>query len=143
MRIKFKLLIVCLFASICLSAQTQEDNLAKLLNKNPEADTNKNGVLSEAEAKAFRLNTLSADEIDWKWPTPPTFPNEAYGSRTKVNPDLIGDNHFFDVWVPEGDGPFPVMIYAHGGGFSSGSKVKALGSMPKVAEDKVFPKVGL
>lgn len=137
MRIKFNILIVCLFASICLSAQTQEDNLAKLLKKNPEVDTNKDGVLSEAEAKAFRLNIIPANEIDWEWPISPTFPNEAFGSRTMVNPDLIGDNHLFVVWIPDGDGPFPVMIYAHGGGFSSGSKVKALGSMPKVAEDKV------
>jgi len=80
---------------------------------------------------------FSQDEIDWGWKIPPTFPNEAYGPRTDVNPELIGDNHLFDVWVPDGDGPYPVMIYAHGGGFSSGSKVKALGSMPKVAEDKV------
>ncbi len=80
---------------------------------------------------------VSPDEIDWGWRHTPTFPNEAYGPRTDVDPDLIGDNHLFDVWVPDGDGPYPVMIYAHGGGLSSGSKVKALGSMPKVSEDDV------
>ena len=83
------------------------------------------------------LHAAPADEFDWEWRITPTFPNEAYGPRTDVNPDLIGDNHLFDVWVPDGDGPYPVMIYAHGGGFSSGSKTKALGSMPKLAEDKV------
>jgi hypothetical protein len=80
---------------------------------------------------------VPANEIDWGWRIKPTFPNEAYGPRTDVNPDLIGDNHLFDVWVPDGDGPYPVMIYAHGGCFSSGSKTKALGSIPKLAEDKV------
>ena len=88
-------------------------------------------------AKASNLNAVPADEIDWGWRHNPTFPNEAYGPRTDFNPDLIGDNHLFDVWVPDGDGPYPVMIYAHGGGFTSGSKVKALGSMPKVREDNV------
>ncbi len=83
------------------------------------------------------LHAVPADEIDWGWSTPPTFPNEAYGPRTDVNPDLIGDNHLFDVWVPDGDGPYPVMIYAHGGGFKSGSKVKAIGGRPKLAEDNI------
>jgi len=77
------------------------------------------------------------DEIDWGWRIKPTFPNEAYGSRTDVNPELTGDNQLFDVWAPDGDGPYPVMIYAHGGGFGSGDKIKAIGSMPKLAEDKV------
>jgi len=81
---------------------------------------------------------VPADQIDWGWPNiEPTFPNEAYGPRTDVNPELTGDNHLFDVWVPDGEGPFPVMIYAHGGGFGSGDKIKALGSMPKLAEDNI------
>ena len=88
-------------------------------------------------AKASNLNAVPADEIDWGWRHNPTFPNEAYGPRTDVNPDLIGDNHLFDVWAPEGDGPYPVMIYAHGGGFRSGSKVKAIGGRPKMAGDNV------
>ena len=80
---------------------------------------------------------VPADEIDWGWKIKPTFPNEAYGSRTDVNPELTGDNHLFDAWVPEGEGQYPVVIYAHGGGFSSGDKMKAIGSMPKLAEDKI------
>ena len=80
---------------------------------------------------------VPADEIDWGWRVAQTFPNEAYGPRTDVNPDLIGDNHLFDVWCPDVEGQYPVMIYAHGGGFGSGSKVKALGSMPNVAKDNV------
>lgn len=80
---------------------------------------------------------VPADEIDWGWRIKPTFPNEAYGPRIDVNPELTGDNHLFDVWAPDGEGPYPVMIYAHGGGLGSGDKLKALGSMPKLAEDKV------
>jgi hypothetical protein len=57
---------------------------------------------------ASGVYAVPADEIDWGWSTPPTFPNEAYGPRIDVNPDLIGDNHLFDVWCPDGEGPFPV-----------------------------------
>ncbi len=80
---------------------------------------------------------VPANEIDWGWRIKPTLPNEAYGPRTDVNPELTGDNQLFDVWAPDGDGLYPVMIYAHGGGFGSGDKIKALGSMPKLVEAKV------
>ena len=80
---------------------------------------------------------VPADEIDWGWSIPPTFPNEAYGPRIDVDPELTGDNHLFDVWAPDGEGLYPVVIYSHGGGFGSGDKIKAIGSMPKLAEDKV------
>ncbi len=82
-------------------------------------------------------DAVPADEIDWGWSIKPTFPNEAYGSRIDVNPELTGDNHLFDVWAPDGEGSYPVVIYAHGGGFGSGDKIKALGSMPKLAENEV------
>ena len=82
-------------------------------------------------------DALPDDEIDWGWKILPTFPNEAYGPRTDVNPELTGDNHLFDVWAPDGDDLYPVVIYAHGGGFSSGDKTKAIGSKPKLAEDKI------
>jgi len=83
---------------------------------------------------------VPADEIDWEWKIKPTFPNEAYGPRTDVNPELTGDNHLFDVWAPEGEGQYPVVIYADGGGFSSGDKMKAIGSMPKLAGSKIVLK---
>ena len=91
----------------------------------------------EASVLSAGAGALAADEIDWGWRIKPTFPNEAYGSRTKVNPELTGDNHLFDVWVPDGDGLYPVVIYAHGGGFSSGDKMKAIGSKPKLTGDKI------
>jgi|GEM_PF-1072932 len=82
-------------------------------------------------------NTVPADEIDWGWRIKPTFPNEAYGLRVDVNPELTGDNHLFDVWVPGGEGPYPAVIYAHGGAFNSGDKIKAIGNMPKLAGDSI------
>ncbi|MBK1879906.1 alpha/beta hydrolase fold domain-containing protein [Pelagicoccus mobilis] len=43
----------------------------------------------------------------------------------------------FDVWVPDGAGPFPVYIYAHGGGFTGGSKKRMVLSGPLLANDGV------
>lgn len=83
------------------------------------------------------VDAAPADEIDWGWRIKPTFPNEAYGQRIDVDPELTGDNHLFDVWAPDGEGPYPVVIYAHGGGFGSGDKIKAIGSMPKLAENQI------
>ena len=80
---------------------------------------------------------VPADGIDWGWGIKPTFPNEAYGPIVDVNPELTGDNHLFDVWAPEGEDLYPVVIYANGGGFSSGDKMKTIGNMPKLAEDKI------
>lgn len=51
---------------------------------------------------------VPADEIVWGWSIPPTFPNEAYGPRTDVDPELTGDIHLFDVWVPDGEGLYPL-----------------------------------
>ena len=66
---------------------------------------------------------VPADQINWGWNAyPPTFPNEAYGTLTDVDPDDVGDNQLFDVWCPDGEGPFPCYIYAHGGSFIGSSK---------------------
>ena len=54
-------------------------------------------MLIAARFLSTGVYAVPADEIDWGWSTPPTFPNEAFGPRIDVNPNLIGDNHLFDV----------------------------------------------
>jgi hypothetical protein len=82
-------------------------------------------ILSMAfAAMSLDVYGVPVDEINWGWNAyPPTFPNEAYGPLTDVDPDLRGDNQLFDVWCPDGEGPFPCYIYAHGGSFIGGSKI--------------------
>jgi len=89
---------------------------------------------------------VTADQIDWFWQEggEPTFPNEAYGPEVLVDPNRIGDNksnvgdnQLFDVWVPDGVGPFPVYIYAHGGGFTGGSKRRMVLAGPLLQADDV------
>lgn len=89
---------------------------------------------------------VTADQIDWFWQEggEPTFPNEAYGPEVLVDPDKlpsgdsnVGDNQLFDVWVPGGVGPFPVYVYAHGGGFTGGSKRRMTLAGPLLQNDDV------
>ncbi|NQZ78323.1 MAG: alpha/beta hydrolase fold domain-containing protein, partial [Ekhidna sp.] len=89
---------------------------------------------------------VTADQIDWRWEEggEPTFPNEAYGPEVLVDPDKlpsgdsnVGDNQLFDVWVPDGVGPFPVYIHAHGGGFTGGSKRRMVLAGPLLQNDNV------
>jgi acetyl esterase len=43
----------------------------------------------------------------------PAFANVAYGPHAR---------NVFDLWRPQGDGPFPLVLYIHGGGFRQGDK---------------------
>lgn len=48
--------------------------------------------------------------------------------RAKPAPDLADEKygphprHVFDLWRPQGNGPFPLVLYIHGGGFRQGDK---------------------
>lgn len=52
----------------------------------------------------------------------------AQDNNSKPAPDAAdvkyGDHarNVFDVWVPKGEGPFPLVLYIHGGGFRGGDK---------------------
>src|SRR5689334_14995136 len=43
----------------------------------------------------------------------PDFADVTYGPH---------ERHVFDLWRPKGDGPFPLVLYIHGGGFMAGDK---------------------
>lgn len=43
----------------------------------------------------------------------PEFANVRYGDHPR---------NLFDLWRPKGDGPFPLVLYIHGGGFRAGDK---------------------
>jgi len=68
----------------------------------------------------------------------PTFLDEVYGPNTAIDPNPdSGNNNLFDVYVPDGEGPYPFLIYAHGGGFGSGNKDKAIGNMPELTNEGI------
>jgi len=115
------LLLVLVFPTLTFAqTETQEDRLAELLVKFPAADADKDGILTIAEARAFRdkrqaepkaeRSKRSANRPD------PTFADVVYGPH---------ERNRLDVWIPEespDDLPFPVVIYFHGGGFVGGDK---------------------
>ncbi len=97
---------------------------------------------------AASVNLIDPDDHDWRWEegAEPTFPNECYGVGDLCLVDIDdnisgkkndGDNQLFDVWVPDGVGPFPVFVHAHGGGFTGGSKKRMALAGPLLANDDV------
>lgn len=55
-----------------------------------------------------------------------------------ANLDYMGANNprqMLDLWVPAGDGPFPIILWIHGGGFLSGSKAS-----PPRFPDRMMPR---
>ncbi|HEC42441.1 MAG TPA: hypothetical protein ENI20_06395 [Bacteroides sp.] len=101
-------------------AQTEEEKLASWLKKYPEADTNKDGVLTKEEAKAYQMK-LQAKEQKEELPAP-THADVAYG------PDPM---NILDLWLVPSDKPTPLLVDIHGGGFRGGDKSKISGDLIK------------
>lgn len=93
-------------------AQTSNDNdrLREALKQYPQADKDKDGVLTIAEAKAY-LATMTGGSKG-KVLTP-DFANVSYGAHER---DVL------DFWKAKSDKPTPVVVFIHGGGFVGGSK---------------------
>ena len=104
------------------SNQQRRDRLAELLKRFPAADANRDGVLTEGEARAFRDRARSAQrprEADSTRPQP-THADVTYGPR---------ERNTLDLYLVESKTPTPLVIYIHGGGFVGGDK---RGVSPKV-----------
>ncbi|HEY6169807.1 MAG TPA: alpha/beta hydrolase [Verrucomicrobiae bacterium] len=111
-------------------AQTTSENndrLKQALKRYPEADTNKDGVLTDAEARAH-LKKLKGGK-------PPGA--KAKSAASKTTGPTLGDVHYgphernvLDFWKAKSDQPTPVVVFIHGGGFVAGDK-------SKVREDKL------
>lgn len=113
--------IFLLFVLADVSAsEPQAERLAQLLEKHPQADSNRDGLLSREEAKAYLNSATHAETSDRKSrrrpKTPPTVADIAYGEHKRQK---------FDLYVPKGASvphPFPILVYFHGGGFVGGDK---------------------
>jgi acetyl esterase len=81
----------------------------------PDADADKDGVLTEAEARAYREKVQpnrNRDAGNADRPQP-THANVSYGPH---------ERNVLDVYLAKSDSPTPLVIYIHGGGFVGGSK---------------------
>ncbi len=100
--------------STLVIAQTREARLAEALEKYPEADTNKDGVLTGKEAMAYRAKMRSGKQ-------------QSPASHTPTHADLRYGPHernVMDLWLASSDQPTPLLINIHGGGFIGGDKDK-------------------
>jgi len=100
-----------------LHAEITSKNNARLaagLKKFPQADTNKDGILTLSEARKFKNKNKKNTKIT-TYKMKPTFTEVQYGKYPR---------NVLDFWKAESDVPTPVVIYIHGGGFIGGSKEK-------------------
>lgn len=99
------------------------------------------GLRREQGITEYRGIPFAAPPVGaWRWRGPqPALPWSGVRAAERVampawqerNPmmgvDEIGDDCLaVNIWVPEGDGPFPVMVWFHGGGYTSGSPSQLL-----------------
>lgn len=93
--------------------------------------------LTEAEAKAITLEKVLGD---WNPKAPLKAPTNTEAAPAKTNPyehpllkgrvqtdiefaQAGGESLKLDAFVPNGNGPFPAVIFVHGGGWSGGDKM--------------------
>lgn len=96
--------------------------LKKLLERRPETDLNRDGVLTMEEAREARRRIEAAERKRAKRRGPrakrpprpaPTHANVAYGDH---------ERHVLDFWQAESDSATPLFVWIHGGGFRAGDK---------------------
>jgi acetyl esterase/lipase len=113
-------LCVVLSAVLATAQETnpQQARLQQLLQRYPEADANKDGKLTAEEVQAYRQKLQAAgNRGERRARIQPTYANVSYGSH---------ERNVLDLWLPkassDSDGPLPVFVYFHGGGFVAGDK---------------------
>lgn len=93
------------------SQPSRAQQLARWLERFPAADTDGDGRLTEAEAAQYRRK-LQAQRRRQR--PAPSEADVKYGPHAR---------NVLDLWQPEGaDGPAPLLVYFHGGGFVAGDK---------------------
>ena len=91
------------------------------LKRFPQADRDGDGILSEAEKQ--KLLRMAAKRANPK-------PANTSADKTKKTPTFANvkygehERQVFDIWIADTDKPAPLAIYIHGGGFKAGSKEK-------------------
>jgi len=123
-RFSWRLVTLFLFCGMtCETLLAQETrrssaDLEKWFKKFPDADSNKDGKLTESEAKAFQKLRKEKSPVrnpDPSSNTKPTSTDVPYGEHPRQK---------LDLWLANSERPTPILIYFHGGAFKGGDKSK-------------------
>ena len=86
-------------------------NLQEILERYPQADANRNGVLTLTEAKAFQKKRREREVNRPK--LKPTHADVVYGPHQRNR---------LDLWLVKSGKPTPLLVCIHGGGYRAGDK---------------------
>lgn len=90
-----------------------DERLRRMLRRAPQADANRDGVLTMAEARAWREKTRGRRPARRPGGPQPDVKDHHYGPAAR---------QAFDLWQARSDKPTPLVLYIHGGGFRGGDK---------------------
>ena len=114
--------------------QSAEQRLQRLLKQYPEADANKDGKLTAAEAQAFRQKlTGGTDKTGDAKQAAKAAKKAKRAEGPEIKPDKADLSYGpypankLDLWLAKSDQPTPLVVFIHGGGFVGGDKSSASG----------------
>ena len=93
-----------------------DERLKRWLKIHPDADANRDGVLTMSEARAYREKAKARRDRPEGWagrPPEPDLKDHQYGPHRL---------QALDLWKAESDRPAPLVAFIHGGGFRGGDK---------------------
>ena len=103
--------------------------LKAALKKYPEADANRDGVLTAGEVRAYMTRMAGGNKTRDKDPSQGSEKIKTTKTTDKDGTTIITnakygshERHVMDLWLPKSAKPTPIVMYIHGGGFVGGDK---------------------
>ena len=109
-------------SSLAQADSNSDERLQGLLQRAPQADANKDGVLSLKEAQTYLKEQRAKQANRNRARAQPTHADIKYGEH---------ERHVIDLYLAESKQPTPLLIYIHGGGFVGGDKRGVSGKVIK------------
>ena len=130
-----RFVLACL-VPLALCAAEPDQQLQQLLKRYPEADTNRDGVLTMEEAQAHAKVIRRGKKGGGNAATALENGTEPAGSRAKKPAPTHANVSYgphernkLDLWLAKSAAPTPLVVFIHGGGFVNGSKDGVNGDM--------------